>query len=66
MPRGQKTVQLPVFTQWTRQVPSQVTPQLPTESQVTSLASPTRGMQLLTLVQAYWQLAPHFVVQLLT
>jgi hypothetical protein len=66
MLRGQKTVQLPVFTQWTRHVPSQVTSQLPTESQVTSLASPTRGAQLLTLVQSYWQLAPHVVAQLLT
>jgi hypothetical protein len=65
-PRGQNTVQLPVFWQCTRQVPSQVTSQLPTDSQATSLASPTRGAQLLTLVQAYWQLAPQAVVQLLT
>lgn len=66
VPCGQKTVQLPVFWQWTRQEPSHVTSQLPTESQNTSLASPTRGTQLLTLVQAYWQLAPQVVVQLLT
>jgi len=59
-------VQLPVFWQCTRHEPSQVTSQLPTESQNTSLESPTRGAQLLTLVQSYWQLAPQVVVQLLT
>jgi hypothetical protein len=66
VPRGQNTEQLPVFTQWTRHVPSHVTSQLPTDSQETSLASPTRGEQLLTLVQSYWQLAPQVVAQLLT
>lgn len=52
-PSGQRTVQLPVFTQCTRHVPSHVTSQLLTEMQLTSLPSPTRGAQLLTLVQAY-------------
>ncbi len=52
-PWGQKTSQLPVLTQCTRQEPLQVTSQAPTEVQYTSLPSPTRGVQLLTLVQSY-------------
>ena len=47
-------------------MPSHVTSQLPTDVQYTSLASPTRGTQLLTLLHSYWQFAPQAVVQLLT
>lgn len=65
-PDGQNTAQLPVSVQWTRHVPSHFTSQLPTDWQYTSLASPTRGKQLLTLVHSYWQPAPHVAVQLLT
>jgi hypothetical protein len=49
-----------------RHVPSQVTSQLPTDWQNTSLASPTRGVQLLTLLHSYWQFAPQVAAQLLT
>jgi hypothetical protein len=47
-------------------VPSHVTSQLPTDWQYTSLASPTRGTQLLTPLHSYWQFAPQLVMQLLT
>jgi hypothetical protein len=38
--------------QWTRQSPWHVTSQLGVDVQVTTLASPTVGVQSLTLVQA--------------
>jgi len=53
------TLHGPVDEQWTRQVALHDTSQLPVETQVTVLASPTVGAQSLTLVHVYAQPAPH-------
>jgi hypothetical protein len=50
-PPGHVAVQGFVETQWTRQVPVQITMQPAAEVHVTTLPSPTLGPQSLTFVQ---------------